>query len=310
MSDFALEIENLQKTYQGKGSKNKEALKSINLKVRKGSFFGLLGPNGAGKSTIINIIAGLVNKSAGSVKVCGYDIETDLKKAKFNIGVVPQELIIDPFFNVFEALEIYAGYFGIRKKNRRTIEIIEALGLKDQMKTQPRSLSGGMKRRLLVAKALAHSPKLLILDEPTAGVDVELRTQLWDYVKKLNKESKTTILLTTHYLEEAEELCDDIAIINEGEVVFDGKKQDIMKTLDSKQLCIVAKNQINSLPKLIKENLDAKIEGKNNLIINYKSKTTNVSDILAILQKENIEIADILTRQADLEDVFKFLVKK
>jgi len=310
MSEFALEIKGLKKTYQSKKSGDKEALQSIDLKIKKGSFFGLLGPNGAGKSTIINIIAGLVKKSSGSVKVCNYDIDTDLKKAKFKLGIVPQELIIDPFFNVYEALEIYAGYFGIRKNQRRTIEIIEALGLKDQMKTQPRSLSGGMKRRLLVAKALVHNPELLILDEPTAGVDVELRTQLWDYVKRLNQENKTTILLTTHYLEEAEELCDDIAIIDKGKVIIDGKKQEIVKTLDGKQLQITTKNNIKIIPKSIKDNFDCKIVDKNNLIIDYSPKKTNISDILAILNKEKIEIADILTKQADLEDVFKFLVKK
>ncbi|MDA9231385.1 ABC transporter ATP-binding protein [Rickettsiales bacterium] len=310
MSEFALEIKGLKKTYQSKKSENKEALKSIDLNIKRGSFFGLLGPNGAGKSTIINIIAGLVKKSSGLVKVCGHDIDNDLKKAKFKLGIVPQELIIDPFFSVYEALDIYAGYYGIRKKDRRTIEIIEALGLKDQMSARPRSLSGGMKRRLLVAKALVHNPELLILDEPTAGVDVELRTQLWDYVKKLNQENKTTILLTTHYLEEAEELCDDIAIIDKGRVVVNDTKKEIVKTLDGKQLQITTKNNIKLIPKSIEDNFESKIVDNNNLIIEYSPKKTNISDILAILNKEKIEIADILTKQADLEDVFKFLVKK
>ena len=212
--EYAIEINNLQKTYQkSKKSTSKDALKSIDLKIKKGSFFGLLGPNGAGKSTIINILAGLVKKTSGQVKIAGIDIDENQKATKFKIGIVPQELIIDPFFNVHETLEIYAGYFGIPKAQRRTDEIIEALGLKDKAKSTPRSLSGGMRRRLLVAKALVHNPEILVLDEPTAGVDVELRNQLWNYVKKLNQNG-TTILLTTHYLEEAEELCDEIAIIS------------------------------------------------------------------------------------------------
>lgn len=203
--EYAIQIKDLKKTYpsKNKSSSSKDALKSINLKIKKGSFFGLLGSNGAGKSTIINILAGLVNKTSGKVEISGIDIDNDQQATKYKIGVVPQELIIDPFFNVFETLEIYAGYYGISKKNRRTIEIVEALGLKDKLYSTPRSLSGGMRRRLLVAKALVHNPEILILDEPTAGVDVELRNQLWDYVKKLNKQG-TTILLTTHYLEEAE----------------------------------------------------------------------------------------------------------
>ncbi len=228
MTDFAIEINNLSKTYQ-KTSKSsaKQALGSINLKIKKGSFFGLLGPNGAGKSTIINILAGLVNKTSGEVRICGIDIDKNQQKSKFKIGIVPQELIIDPFFNVRETLEIYAGYYGIKKSQRRTDEIIEALGLKDKAKSAPRSLSGGMRRRLLVAKALVHSPEILVLDEPTAGVDVELRNQLWNYVKNLNQQG-TTILLTTHYLEEAEELCDEIAIINHGSVIACDKKSNLM----------------------------------------------------------------------------------
>ncbi|HLD77143.1 MAG TPA: ABC transporter ATP-binding protein, partial [Rickettsiales bacterium] len=201
MTEFAIEIEKLTKIYKKSAkSPTKLALDGVDLKIKKGSFFGLLGPNGAGKSTIINILGGLVKKSAGNIKVCGFDIDVEPLKYKFELGIVPQELIIDPFFNVRETLEIYAGYFGVRKKNRRTDEIIEALGLKDQVNARPRSLSGGMRRRLLVAKALVHNPKILILDEPTAGVDVELRQQLWQYVKKLNGQG-TTIVLTTHYLE-------------------------------------------------------------------------------------------------------------
>ena len=188
MTDLAIEISALSKTYKkSKKSAEKIALHSIDLKIKKGSFFGLLGPNGAGKSTIINILAGLVNKTSGEVKIGGISLDKNPQEAKFKIGIVPQELIIDPFFNVRETLEIYAGYYGIKKSQRRTDEIIEALGLKDKAKATPRSLSGGMRRRLLVAKALVHNPEILVLDEPTAGVDVELRNQLWNYVKKLNQ---------------------------------------------------------------------------------------------------------------------------
>ena len=310
MSGLAIEIKDLRKTYQGKGSAPaKEALKSINLEIKKGSFFGLLGPNGAGKSTIINILAGLVNKSSGRVAICGHDIDQNFKEAKFKIGIVPQELILDPFFNVYETLEFYAGYFGIRKSERRTLEIIEALGLKDKIKAAPRSLSGGMKRRLLVAKALVHKPEILVLDEPTAGVDVELRTQLWQYVRKLNKEDKTTIVLTTHYLEEAEELCDEIAIIDKGSVIAQGSKQALINTLDNKQLEIVTKNEVVQIPQNLQTKLDISLLDKNRLLINYKSREVEMGDILMLLQEGDIKIADISTRQADLEDVFKFLIK-
>jgi len=308
--NFAIEITGLKKTYrQTAKSPAKEALKNIDLKIKKGSFFGLLGPNGAGKSTIINIMAGLTNKSSGEVKICGFDIDKNPKNAKFKIGIVPQELVIDPFFNVYETLEIYAGYYGLRKEQRRTMEIIEALGLKDKIKAAPRSLSGGMRRRLLVAKSLVHNPEVLILDEPTAGVDVELRTQLWNYVKKLNA-GGTTILLTTHYLEEAEELCDEIAIINKGEVVAHDKKKNLMKLLDGKQLLINLYEEITQLPENLTSKFDAKIIDKNQIIINYKPTKTEVADILLILQNNNLRIADISTKQSDLEDIFKFLTNE
>ena len=308
MSEFAVEIKSLQKTYK-KTSKSPEkvALKSIDLNIKKGSFFGLLGPNGAGKSTIINIMAGLVNKSAGMVSIGGFDIDKNPKEAKFKIGIVPQELIIDPFFNVFETLEIYAGYYGLKKSQRRTMEIIEALGLKDKIKSAPRSLSGGMRRRLLVAKALVHNPEILVLDEPTAGVDVELRTQLWNYVRKLNA-SGTTVVLTTHYLEEAEELCDDIAIINKGEVIACDKKSNLMTTLDSKQLVISLNSDIASIPAALSNKFDVTISSTKQLVINYKPKEIEIADILSVLHECNLKIADISTKQPDLEDIFKFLV--
>lgn len=307
---LAVEIKNLSKTYQkSKKSTAKIALKSIDLKIKKGSFFGLLGPNGAGKSTIINILAGLVNKSSGSVKIAGINIDEDAQAAKFKIGIVPQELVIDPFFNVRETLEIYAGYYGIRKSQRRTDEIIQALGLKDKAASTPRSLSGGMRRRLLVAKALVHNPEILVLDEPTAGVDVELRNQLWNYVKKLNQ-GGTTILLTTHYLEEAEELCDEIAVINHGEVIAHDRTENLMKILSKKELiisCSAALQNIEFLQNV--SQLATKLIAPDKISITYDPEKIEVEKILQMISDRKIQIRDISTQQPDLEEIFKHLIK-
>ncbi|MCE3255885.1 MAG: putative Phosphonate transporter, ATPase component [Rickettsiaceae bacterium] len=311
MNHPAIEIKNLTKIYQkSKKSSAKEALKGVDLQVKKGSIFGLLGPNGAGKSTIINILAGLVNKTSGTVKIAGFDLDTETNQTKFKIGIVPQELVIDPFFNVYETLEIYAGYYGIRKQDRKTEEIIEALGLKDKIKAAPRSLSGGMKRRLLVAKALVHNPEVLVLDEPTAGVDVELRTQLWNYVRKLN-DAGTTIVLTTHYLEEAEELCDEIAIINHGKVIACEKKNDLMRMMpENKELIVTLAGDIEKAPNLTDKDLTITLKDKNQLNINYQPSKINIIEILSLLEKNQLKIADISTKQADLESVFKYLTRK
>lgn len=304
---LAIEIKNLSKTYRKK-SVSKEALKSINLEIKKGSFFGLLGPNGAGKSTIINILAGLVNKTSGEVKISGIDIEKNPQAAKFKIGIVPQELILDPFFNVRETLEIYAGYYGIKKSQRRTDEIIEALGLKDKAKAAPRSLSGGMRRRLLVAKALVHNPEILVLDEPTAGVDVELRNQLWTYVKKLNA-GGTTILLTTHYLEEAEELCDEIAVINHGQVIAHDRKENLMKLLSSKELIISFVENIRSDLVATLPQLKTRMLASDKISITYDPEKIEVEKILRAISDSKIQIKDISTQQPDLEEIFKHLVR-
>ena len=306
MSNLAIEITNLGKTY--KGSSNKIALKDVNLKIKKGSFFGLLGPNGAGKSTLINILAGLVNKTSGSVKICDLDVDQNQQEAKFKIGIVPQELVVDPFFTVRETLEIYAGYYGIRKADRKTDEIIAALGLVDKAHAKPRSLSGGMRRRLLVAKALVHSPDVLVLDEPTAGVDVELRNQLWDYVKKLN-ESGVTILLTTHYLEEAEELCDEIAIINHGQVIVHDKKDNLMKVLSGKELIITCAQTVDITS--LKSDLELQIKSLpgDKISITYDPSKIEVEKILQMISNNKIQIKDISTQQPDLEEIFKHLVK-
>jgi len=308
--EYAIEINDLQKTYIKKNNSSpKIALKSVNLKIKKGSFFGLLGPNGAGKSTIINILGGLVNKTSGQVKIAGIDIDQNQQATKFKIGIVPQELIIDPFFNVYETLEIYAGYFGIKKSDRKTDEIISALGLKDKAKATPRSLSGGMRRRLLVAKALVHNPEILVLDEPTAGVDVELRNQLWEYVKKLNSDG-ATILLTTHYLEEAEKLCDEIAVIDKGLVIANDLTENLMKILANKQIIISSDDKIDSnlfshIPSLIVKNINI-----NKISLTFDPNNFKVEKILEEIYKSKIRVSDITTQQPDLEEIFKHLIAK
>ena len=305
----AIEITNLKKTYPGsKKMPPKEALKGVSLSVPRGSFFGLLGPNGAGKSTMINIMAGLVLKTSGEVKICGHDIITDMRAARSALGVVPQELILDTFFTVREALDIHAGYYGVPKAKRRTQEIIDAMGLSDKADSPSRRLSGGMRRRLLVAKALVHSPDVLILDEPTAGVDVELRTQLWDYVKELNRNG-TTVLLTTHYLEEAQELCDTIAVINHGEVVAYDSKANMLKMMDSKQLVLTLSEKLAVIPSALsmwQPQMDA--EGK--LVLTYKPSKESLQDILDAVHGAGLVVRDITTREADLEDVFVHLTHR
>jgi len=305
----AISIKNLHKTYKdGKTQHHKEALKGINLEIERGAFFGLLGPNGAGKSTIINIMAGLTVRTSGGVAICGYDIEKEMRAARRSIGVVPQELVLDTFFTVREALEITAGYYGVPKAKRRTAEIIEAMGLADKADMHPRRLSGGMRRRLLIAKALVHSPQVLVLDEPTAGVDVELRTQLWDYVRQLNKQG-TTILLTTHYLEEAEELCDRIAIINHGEVIACDNKKKLMGQFDSKQLVLKLNAPLLAIPSLFAD-MKTGLTEEGDLLIHYRPSEANIEEILGKVRSSGLSIRDLATHEADLEDVFKYLTRK
>ncbi len=308
MTTPAVEITNLQKTYHGKGkAESKQALKGVDLTIPRGAFFGLLGPNGAGKSTIINIMAGLVLKSAGEVRICGHDIVEQEREARLAIGVVPQELVLDTFFTVRQALDIHAGYYGVPKAKRRTQEIIEAMGLADKADARPRSLSGGMRRRLLIGKALVHAPQVLVLDEPTAGVDIELRTQLWDYVRDLNRNG-TTILLTTHYLEEAEELCDEIAIINHGEVVACDKKQALMRGFENKCLLVQPGESVANLPDaLAKEGWELLEDGR--LQIGYKPEQTNIESLLKGLHKASICIADLTTKETELEAIFRHLTR-
>ena len=307
MTTPAIEIQNLTKTYRSKSGAATEALKGISLTVPRGAFFGLLGPNGAGKSTLINILAGLVIKSSGSGKICGYDIVSEPRQARRSIGVVPQELALDTFFTVRQALDITAGYYGIPKAKRRTQEIIEAMGLADKADVPSRRLSGGMRRRLLVGKALVHSPEVLILDEPTAGVDVELRTQLWDYVRALNK-GGTTVLLTTHYLEEAEELCDEIAIINHGQIIAYDSKAALMGKLDQKQITFTLTASLSDIPPSLADLSPSLREGK--LVVQYQPSRANMDAILTRVREAGLTIKDVSTEEADLEDIFRTLTKR
>lgn len=304
----AIEIRQLRKTYTDKKGQSKVALKGIDLEIPRGSFFGLLGPNGAGKSTMINIMAGLVLKTSGEVKICGHDIVSDMRNARLSLGVVPQELVLDTFFTVRQALDIQAGYYGVPKAQRKTQEIIETMGLADKADIHARRLSGGMRRRLLVAKALVHTPPVLILDEPTAGVDVELRTQLWDYVKKLNK-GGTTILLTTHYLEEAEELCDTIAVINHGEVITRDKTSNLLRTFDSKQLVITPAEALQAVPESL-QRWSGALDDSGRLVLSYKPSQHGIQEILDGVHAAGISITDLTTREADLEDIFLHLTHK
>lgn len=307
MTTPAISIRGLRKTYRDGGkSQEKIALKGVDLEIPRGSFFGLLGPNGAGKSTLINILAGLTIKTEGSVAICGHDIVQDARAARMSIGVVPQELVLDTFFTVREALEITAGYYGIPKARRRTQEIIDAMGLADKADISSRRLSGGMRRRLLVGKALVHRPQVLILDEPTAGVDVELRTQLWDYVRKINAEG-TTVLLTTHYLEEAEELCDEIAIINHGEIIKRDRKDALLRGVDSKELRLVLDVPLDDVPDALSQ-YQCRIEG-GHLIIKYRPSEASFRQIIQQAQQAGLSINDLSTHEVDLEDIFRELTR-
>lgn len=305
----SIEIKNLQKTYKAtKKTSAKLALDGIDLTVPKGSMFALLGPNGAGKSTAINIMAGLVTKSGGDVWLNGYHIDTHPRSAKKSIGIVPQEVTFDPFFSPRKMLELQAGLYGVPQKERRTMEILDMMGLADKADSYARSLSGGMKRRLMVAKAMVHDPEILVLDEPTAGVDIELRQQLWENVKILNKAGKT-ILLTTHYLEEAEQLCDRIAIINHGRVVADEDKDTLLSRIEGKEITFRLDREITEIPKTLSD-FNVRIEGKRRLVFSYRPADTSVDEMIDAVRKAKYSIVDIVTDHSDLEDVFLQLTRK
>ncbi len=303
MSKNAIKIKGLKKVYRGTGgAEDKVALKGIDLEIPKGSMFGLLGPNGAGKSTTINILAGLVNKTEGSASIWGFDIDENPRNARANIGIVPQELMFDAFFSPREMLEVQAGMYGVPKSERRTEELLKAVRLLDKADAYSRSLSGGMKRRLLVAKALVHTPPVLVLDEPTAGVDIELRQQLWDYVRELHARG-TTVVLTTHYLEEAEELCDTIAIINHGEVVCSEPTSQLLKRIDEKEIVITLSERLESVPDTLK-GFKTTLRDAHHLAVQISQTDANVGEVLSAVQQAGLTITDIATDETDLEDIF------
>jgi ABC-2 type transport system ATP-binding protein len=293
----AISFKNVKKFYG-----DLKAVDGISLKIKQGEFFGLLGPNGAGKSTMINMLAGLAKPSAGEISVMGFDVQKNYQEARHSLGIVPQELVFDPFFDVREMLRFQAGYFGKGKENDSWIdEIMERLDLSDKASTNMRKLSGGMKRRALIAQALVHKPPVIVLDEPTAGVDVELRQKLWEFIKDLNKEGHT-IILTTHYLEEAEELCNSVGMLSAGKIVAMDTTKNLLKKFATKNLKLKLRfdgekklpEKINHFPYQIEE--DAYI---------FKlKKITDINEITEGLKNSTIEIIDMQTVESDLEDVF------
>ena len=302
MVEPAIRIESLSKTYAG----GKVALNDVSFDVPRGQIFGLLGPNGAGKSTLINILAGLVVKTSGKVDIWGFDIDEHPRNAKRSIGVVPQEIIFDPFFTPSETLEIQAGLYGVTPPGRKTAELLAAMRLTDKANAYSRTLSGGMKRRLLVAKAMVHSPPILVLDEPTAGVDVELRRQLWDYVRKLHA-TGVTIVLTTHYLEEAEQLCDRIAIIHHGRVIANEPTRQLVSRAQEKAVVVTFDQDIAAVPTNPAFENIALIDERT-LEITFRKDKVNAGQVLAALAADGLAIVDVTTRDPDLEDVFLSLV--
>lgn len=307
MSADAIRIEALRKIYGGyKGQPEKHALKGVDLTVPRGSVFGLLGPNGAGKSTLINILAGLVRKTSGKVTIWGFDQDENPRQSRAAIGVMPQELNLDPFFTPRGALEVQAGLYGVPKHERHSDEILRMIGLEDKAEAYARTLSGGMRRRLLLGKALVHRPSVLVLDEPTAGVDIELRQMLWENIRKLNAQGMT-IILTTHYLEEAEEMCDEIAIINQGEVVARDSKASLLGRLDAKTMVVQPAEPAAALPQ--GDGIKASLREDGAVVLRYRSRTTSAEEVLAAVRAAGISIRDVKTEEADLEDVFLSLTK-
>src|SRR6187399_2089978 len=309
MADAAIEIRDLVKTYAAQGeAPPKRALKGVNFVVPEGGIFGLLGPNGAGKSTLINIMAGLVTKTAGTIAIWGHDIDRDHRNAKRSIGIVPQEIVFDPFFTPFEVLENQGGMYGVARALRRSEELLAAVHLADKRNAYARTLSGGMKRRLLIAKAMVHSPPILVLDEPTAGVDVELRRQLWELVRELNAQG-VTVVLTTHYLEEAEQLCDRIAIINHGRLIANEPTRELVAKAQDKAVVVEVDRDIGGPPDAsCFEKID--ITGPRTIEIIYRKDKVNAGQVLDALQKEGFGIVDVSTRDPDLEDVFLSLTRE
>ena len=303
MTEAAIRIQNLCKTYAG----GKRALDGVTFDVPRGQIFGLLGPNGAGKSTLINILAGLVNKTDGTAAIWGFDIDAHPRNAKASIGIVNQEILFDPFFTPVETLEIQAGLYGVPKAKRRTMDLLRAVHLEDKANAYARTLSGGMKRRLMVAKAMVHSPPVLVLDEPTAGVDIQLRQQLWAYVRELNA-AGVTVVLTTHYLEEAEELCDRIAIINHGTLIANEPTRDLVGKAQEKVVAVTVDRDVPAVPQAPCFQRIA-LNGDRILEITYNKSQVNAGEVLAAVQQSGFGIVDVTTREPDLEDAFLSLTR-
>ena len=303
----AISIRNLVKRYapSGQGAKNGEgklALDGVSFDVPQGGIFGLLGPNGAGKSTLINILAGMVMKTSGTAEIWGFDIDRDMRNAKRSIGIVPQEIVFDPFFTPFEVLENMAGLYGVAKPLRRSMELLRAVHLEDKARSYSRTLSGGMRRRLLIAKALVHRPPVLVLDEPTAGVDVDLRRQLWELVREMNAEG-VTVVLTTHYLEEAEELCERFAIIIHGHVIANKPTRELVEMAREKIIVLTLDRDVADLP-THPAFLKCEAAGERVLEITFDRDRVNAGEAMALVQAQGFAIIDVTTREADLEDVF------
>ena len=302
-----LYVKKLNKVYIGKKNKSINALNNLNLEVKEGEIFGLLGPNGAGKSTFINILGGTVIKTSGEVNVWGFDLDKDPRRIRASIGIVPQEVNLDPFFSPRKLLELQAGLYGIKKKDRITDNVLKLVSLDKNANSYARSLSGGMKRRLLVAKALVHQPPIIILDEPTAGVDVELRKNLWDNVKSLNNLG-VTIILTTHYLEEAEKMCDRIGILNKGNLVALDSTKNLLNRIQRKKIIFKLNKKIEIKDEIFKS-LKVIYEKENEICVSYEKNKTNVQEIINFIKNKNIQIKDFSTDDGDLEDVFLNLTK-
>lgn len=303
MTEAAISIRDLAKTYSG----GKRALDGVTFDVPRGQIFGLLGPNGAGKSTLINILSGMVMKTSGSASIWGFDIDERPRNAKASIGIVPQEIVFDPFFTPFETLELFAGLYGVPKGERKSMELLRAVHLEDKRDAYSRTLSGGMKRRLLVAKAMVHSPPVLVLDEPTAGVDIELRQQLWAYVRELNEQG-VTVVLTTHYLEEAEELCDRIAIINHGRLIANEPTRELVNKAQEKIVEVTVDRDLETPPQAACFE-KVVLKGSRVLSITYSKAKVNAGEVLAAVSGAGLGIVDVSTKEADLEDVFLALTR-
>jgi ABC-2 type transport system ATP-binding protein len=302
-----LSVKNLQKVYSSNNSSDTHALNNLNLDVKEGEIFGLLGPNGAGKTTFINILAGTVIKTSGKVNVWGFDLDINPRQVRASIGIVPQEINLDPFFSPRKLLELQGGLYGVKKKDRITDTILKLVSLEKQADSYARSLSGGMKRRLLMAKALVHQPPIVFLDEPTAGVDVELRKKLWENVRLLNDQG-VTIILTTHYLEEAEQMCDRIAILNKGQMVALDSTKNLLSRIQTKKIIIRSDKKINIKEEELKS-LKVISNIENEICVSYEKSKTNMEELINLMKNKNVKIVDISTDDGDLEDVFLRLIK-